>query len=643
MSLRATWLVLAVLLLVRSAAAQSSVSLDLTDGALAIHINDKPFARYVWNDPRILRPYFAAVSAPSGQPVTRNHPPISGVDPVDHDAMHPGLWLGFGDISGTDFWRNHGRVQHVEFVEPPTATRSGAMFAVRNRYLAGDRHLCDEVCRIEIRVQADQVLLDWTSEFSGPAEFSFGDQEEMGLGVRVATPLSVRHGGQLVNSVGLKNEQQVWGQPADWCDARGEIEGQIVGIAVLSPPEQFRQPWFHARDYGLLVANPFGRKAFTGGEPSRVVVPKGETFRLRYGIVVYSGPLDVAATYRDWASSLAWIGVSPDRQGFVRQPTGQPFVPWGFNYDHDQQGRLIEDYWESEWPTVESDFAEMRGLGANVVRIHLQLGKFMDGPETVNEAALRRLSQLVALAESTGLYLNLTGLGCYHKQDVPAWYDALAEADRWAVQARFWQAVATRCARSPAIFCYDLMNEPVVPGGRREPGDWLAEAFAGKHFVQFITLDQQHRPRSDIARNWVDHLVTAIRQVDQRHLVTVGLVDWSLDRRGLTSGFVPEKIAERLDFVSVHLYPKSGQLDEAAAILKGFSIGKPVVVEEMFPMNCTPMELKEFIERSGNSVAGWFGFYWGKSLSELDPPQRFGDALMLEWLKLFQERAAAVR
>ena len=26
-----------------------------------------------------------------------------------------------------------------------------------------------------------------------------------------------------------------------------------------------------------------------------------------------------------------------------------------------------------------------------------------------------------------GLYLDLTGLGCYHKKDVPAWYDKLAE------------------------------------------------------------------------------------------------------------------------------------------------------------------------------------------------------------------------
>ena len=46
------------------------------------------------------------------------------------------------------------------------------------------------------------------------------------------------------------------------------------------------------------------------------------------------------------------------------------------------------------------------------------------------------------LAEATGLYLDITGLGCYHKKDVPEWYDKLDESDRWAAQAKFWEAVA---------------------------------------------------------------------------------------------------------------------------------------------------------------------------------------------------------
>ncbi len=339
---------------------------------------------------------------------------------------------------------------------------------------------------------------------------------------------------------------------------------------------------------------------------------------------------------------MPWIAVSKDKKGFVLNPSGRPFVPWGFNYDHDSNGRLIEDYWDKEWPTVEAHFGQMKKLGANVVRIHLQLGKFMDGPAKANDKALGQLDKLLRLAEKERLYLDLTGLGCYHKADVPAWYDKLSEKDRWNVQARFWQAVAGRCKDSPAVFCYDMMNEPVVAGGKRKEGDWLPAPFAGKHFVQFINLDQQVRPRPDIARQWIRHLSSAIREKDKRHLITVGLVDWSLDRPGLTSGFVPAKIADDLDFIGVHLYPKAGKVKDALGTLAGFSVGKPVLIEETFPLACSPKELEEFIDGSKKHAAGWIGFYWGKTPDELRRSKTIPDALTLGWLELFERKTKAL-
>ena len=86
----------------------------------------------------------------------------------------------------------------------------------------------------------------------------------------------------------------------------------------------------------------------------------------------------------------------------------------------------------------------MRKLGANVVRIHLQLGKFMDAPDKANEKALARLDKLLALTEKERLYLDLTGLGCYHKKDVPGWYDKLSgegsPGTAGPSSGRLWQA-----------------------------------------------------------------------------------------------------------------------------------------------------------------------------------------------------------
>ena len=83
--------------------------------------------------------------------------------------------------------------------------------------------------------------------------------------------------------------------------------------------------------------------------------------------------------------------------------------------------RLIKDYGRDEWPKIEADFASMKRLGANVVRIHLQFGKFRPKPDQVDSTQLDLLGKLLALAERTGLYLDLTGLGRHQKADVPAW------------------------------------------------------------------------------------------------------------------------------------------------------------------------------------------------------------------------------
>ncbi|HBL45158.1 cellulase family glycosylhydrolase [Gimesia sp.] len=335
------------------------------------------------------------------------------------------------------------------------------------------------------------------------------------------------------------------------------------------------------------------------------------------------------------AADLDFIRVSADGKSFVTSKDQKPYVPWGFNYDHNGEGQLLEDYWQTDWKQVEQDFAEMKQLGANVVRIHIQFGKFMSAPDQPREQALQKLGELLQLAERTGIYLDLTGLGCYHKQDVPAWYDQLTDQERWQAQAVFWEAVAKQCAKSPAIFCYDLMNEPVVHAGKKQGTDWLGPGLGGKHFVQRITLSPDERSRPEIAAAWVETLVEAIRKQDQRHLVTVGLVPWSLDRPGMQSGFVPDKVSQHLDFICVHLYPETGKVDEAMETLKAFDIGKPLVIEETFPLKSSPQEFEEFLLKSRKYADGWIGFYWGKTPAEYKQEKTIAAALMTGWLEFF--------
>jgi hypothetical protein len=312
---------------------------------------------------------------------------------------------------------------------------------------------------------------------------------------------------------------------------------------------------------------------------------------------------------------------------------------WGFNYDRDDAGRLLEDYWEGEWDTVASDFREMKDLGANVVRVHLQLGQFMTAPDRPNDENLNRLARLVRLAEETRLYLDVTGLGCYQKQDVPAWYDALDEGARWDVQARFWAAVATVCRESAAVYCYDLMNEPVVGGDAKQ--GWLPGVpLGGKHYVKKLTLDKRGRSDKEIAKAWVEKLAGAIRAVDRRHMVTVGVIPWSQVFKGAKPLFYAPEVCGPLDFVSVHFYPKDVDVEESLAALRVYEVGKPLVIEEIFPLGASIEKTGEFIDRSRPFVDGYISFYWGKTIEENEQKGDIVGKLMSQWLTRFRAMSA---
>ena len=340
--------------------------------------------------------------------------------------------------------------------------------------------------------------------------------------------------------------------------------------------------------------------------------------------------------------ATGFIRVSGDGRHFVLGPSGAQFKPWGFNYDHDASNRLIEDYWTDEWPAIEGDFKEMRELGANTVRIHLQLGKVMRSQTQPDDRCLERLARLLRLAQTNLLYLDITGLGCYKKEDVPAWYNKLNEAERWNVQARFWQAVAKTCSQSPAVFCYDLMNEPVVSEDKKNR-DWTPGAFGDRYFVQRLTLDFAGRSEKEIARAWVEKMVAVVRKEDRMHLATVGAIPWALTFPGAKPLFYSREVSQHLDFVSLHFYPKTGEVTEALKALEVYDIGKPMVIEEMFPLSCSVTELDEFIDGSKTRVTGWIGFYWGKTISEYKAGKvTIAEGMALGWLEYFKRKTPVI-
>lgn len=323
------------------------------------------------------------------------------------------------------------------------------------------------------------------------------------------------------------------------------------------------------------------------------------------------------------------ILVSPDRENFLLEKTGQVFHPWGMNYGH--YGVLAKNFDDPEWDTLVSDFRTLKAMGANVVRVHLQYDEFMRSAEQPDPQAVAGFKRLLEIARNSGLYLDITGLAAYRPAGRPAWYDAMDESDRWEAQSLFWSAVARAGAGDPAIFCYDLINEPIIPAKARASGDWYTGRLGEFDFGQYLTLDPKERSKNRIGYEWIDKMTTAIRKIDSQSLITVGFLPWE------SAAFI-DTVSACLDFISTHIYPQSGHTAEAIGLLTHFKAGIPVVIEETFPLACDTAELAAFMRESRETATGWMGHYlMSSSLEALQakPDKSIVEIIYLGWLEMF--------
>ncbi len=289
MSLRSLRLVVVLTACAAGLHAEETIEVQEKPGHLLITRAGVPIGEFWFDHPKILRPFFANLKAPDGILITRAFPPVEGIDATDHADMHPGLWLGFGDLSGEDFWRNKGRIRHDRFLKEPAWQADRLAFTTESTLLISEgREIATMENRFELIPGQGRLQIVWDAMLTpGVDGFSFGDQEEMGLGVRVATPLAETKGGLLTSSTGTTTAKATWGQPAAWCDYSGLIAGKRVGVMIVPATFNPHPSWWHNRDYGVFVSNPFGRKAMKQGEASRIEVKQGTTYRLKHSIILH--------------------------------------------------------------------------------------------------------------------------------------------------------------------------------------------------------------------------------------------------------------------------------------------------------------------------------------------------------------------
>ena len=160
--------------------------------------------------------------------------------------------------------------------------------------------------------------------------------------------------------------------------------------------------------------------------------------------------------------------------------------------------------------------------------------------------------------------------------------------------------------------------------------------------MQRISNDPKQRDRRTIVEAWVEKMVRAIRKHDRDGLVTVGVIPWAQVWPNAKPLFYSPEVARHLDFVSVHFYPKKGEVEKTLAALAVYDIGKPLVVEETFPLSCSLEELDEFVEGAKIRVDGWISHYFGNSIEEHATGAKPSGELTARFLEYWKDKGAMI-
>jgi hypothetical protein len=296
----------------------AAVTVEKGENGATVKIDGQPFTEYLTKAGH--EPALYPVIGPTGKPVTRSYPFTPPGETKDH-PHHQSFWITYGDVNNVDFWTSNRtddkadtgpHIKHREFAKIANQGET-AEIVTHNDWMNGAERICEDERKFVFGSGPnDSRWIDCTIKITATdGDVTFGDTKEGAFAIRVADSMRVeaKTGGKIVNSEG-KTDDATWGQPARWVDYTGPVDGETVGIAMLTHPSSFRPtPRWHVRGYGLFAANPFGQRDFPNpdaAEQGPFTLKKGESLTLRYRVVLHKGATDrmlLEQAFKEFAGS----------------------------------------------------------------------------------------------------------------------------------------------------------------------------------------------------------------------------------------------------------------------------------------------------------------------------------------------------
>jgi hypothetical protein len=274
-----------------TAIAQDDINIEKQVGKVSVLVGDELFAAYNFRDTN--KPFLYPVLGPNQTRMTRDFPMKETAGEADDHPHHKSIWIGH-EINDIDFWTCRGGASIVVGGEPSIDASKNRITA-NSRWIDAEKQtICTDKTIWTFGFDDDSRWID--CEFcliASEASLKINDTKEGTVAIRTHPDLRLKADadrgvnavfGKATNSKGTSGAK-VWGEAASWVAYSGTIDSTPASILILDHPSNFRHPTtWHARDYGLVAANPFGLAAFQklGAGAGQVALAKGQQLKLRY-------------------------------------------------------------------------------------------------------------------------------------------------------------------------------------------------------------------------------------------------------------------------------------------------------------------------------------------------------------------------
>lgn len=297
-------------------AADPAVTARVDEAAKSVHvdIDGKRFTSLIYGGQP--KPVLFPIIGPDGMQMVRQWPILEAAPDEEKDhPHHKGLWFTHGSVNGVDFWKEAPDAGKIVVQGTPEMVPGKGGVTLKTKELwqkADGSNVVSSSTVIVCGVEGDDRFIDYTITLSTDgADVTFGDTKEGTMAIRTNALLNLKgHGakGSAISSEG-KTGLAMWGTNAAWVDYTAPTATGSVGVACFDHPANLRHPTtWHARDYGLIAANPFGLHDFQKKPKGAgdYILKKDAPLTLRYRWLFHRGDTTsakIAERWKTWSTS----------------------------------------------------------------------------------------------------------------------------------------------------------------------------------------------------------------------------------------------------------------------------------------------------------------------------------------------------